>query len=213
MTMDERDHDDTAGEGPVEVPAAAARLLTGDAVWADPPPWLGESVVATIAAERDSAGTTVASVPASSRPRRGVHDRWWLAAAALIAVLALGVAVLLPDRDGSDELALRIEGTELAPRARAAATVEDLAAGVAIRLDVSGLAPAPPGTYYQGWVRSEAGELVSIGTFHLRGGDGRVTLWSGVPIDDYPTLTVTRQREGEGTESSGEVVLRGSLRP
>lgn len=212
--MDERDHDDTEAAGPVELPAAAARLLTGDAVWADPPPWLGESVVAAITAERDASGGAPASAAAPQRPRRSVHHRWWLAAAAtLIAVLAVGVVVLLPDRDGGDDVALAIEGTELAPGARADATVDVLSAGVAIRLDVSGLAPAPPGTYYQGWVRSEAGEMVSIGTFHLRGGDGRVTLWSGVPIDDYPTLTVTLQREGEGTGSSGEVVLRGALRP
>jgi hypothetical protein len=62
-------------------------------------------------------------------------------------------------------------------------------------------------------VRSDDGDLVSIGTFHLRGGAAMVTLWSGVPLEDYPTLTVTLQREGAGTDSSGEVVLRGSLVP
>ena len=80
-------------------------------------------------------------------------------------------------------------------------------------MDIRDLPPAPPGQYYQGWVRSEDGELVTIGTFHMRGGDATVTLWSGVELADYPIVTVTIQTEGAGQDSSGEVVLRGSLVP
>ena len=36
------------------------------------------------------------------------------------------------------------------------------------------------GCYYQAWARSPDGELVSMGTFHMRGGDATVTLWSAV---------------------------------
>jgi hypothetical protein len=60
-------------------------------------------------------------------------------------------------------------------------------------------------------VRSEAGDLVGIGSFHMRGGDATVTLWSGVPLVKYPTVSVTIQTEGAGEASSGEVVLRGTL--
>ena len=40
--------------------------------------------------------------------------------------------------------------------------------------------------------------LVTIGTFHLRGGPGTVELWSAVSLADYPTITVTREPE-DGT--------------
>jgi hypothetical protein len=84
---------------------------------------------------------------------------------------------------------------------------------VAIALDIRDLPPAPEGFYYQGWVRNEEGETVTIGTFHMRAGDSTVTLWSGVPVEEYPTLTITLQEEGAGPESSGQVVLRGSIVP
>ena len=115
--------------------------------------------------------------------------------------------------DEESEEQFAIEGTELDPNATATAEVAELPNGAAIRLDVENLDPAPDGYYYQGWVRSEAGETVTIGTFHMRGGDGTVTLWSGVDLAAYPTLTVTLQQEGAGPESSGEVVLRGSIVP
>jgi hypothetical protein len=37
--------------------------------------------------------------------------------------------------------------------------------------------------------------LVTIGTFHLRGGPGTVELWSAVSLTDYPAITVTREPE------------------
>ena len=36
-------------------------------------------------------------------------------------------------------------------------------------------------------------------------------LWSGVDLERYPTLTVTLQQEGAGAESSGQVVLSGTV--
>ena len=80
-------------------------------------------------------------------------------------------------------------------------------------IDVAGLPAAPEGEYYEGWLHAEeTGEWVSVGTFHMRGGDDHVELWSGVPVDRYPTLTVTLQEEGAGQESSGRVVLSGDVR-
>lgn len=211
MTMDEHEGDE---EQVAEPSAAVARLLADESLWSDPPEDLEESIVNAIRAERVAQPAPDATAPGSAAGRVGrrVHRRWWqAAAAALVAVVAAGVLVLLPDGETEDQVALGIDGTELAPGASAAAVVDELANGVAIRLEIVGLEPAPDGAYYQGWVRSEDGELVSIGTFHQRGGDGPVTLWSGVPLADYPTLTVTLQREGEGNDSSGKVVLRGSL--
>ncbi|MEQ4209192.1 anti-sigma factor [Actinopolymorpha sp. B9G3] len=106
-----------------------------------------------------------------------------------------------------------LAGTELAPDAGAVARVRDTASGLAITVRVTGLPPAPPGTFYEAWMKSPEGHLVPIGTFHLKGDEEPVELWAGIDPARYPLLTVTLQREGEGTESSGRVVLSGTIAP
>lgn len=201
-------------EEPPALPAWVTRALGAEAVWADVPAGSEESIVAAIDTERSQAGPGGARATSAPmrRPSGGRTLARMAAVAAAVIVIAVGVVLVTGD-DAGEEVARSIVGTELAPEASASAVVDELAAGVAIRVDITGLEPAPPGTYYQGWVRSDDGDLVSVGTFHVRGGDSLVTLWSGVDLDDYPTLTVTLQREGEGTDSSGEVVLRGPLVP
>ena len=216
-----------------------APMLRDPAVWAEPAPTLIDSIVAAIAAERDAQPPTAdapfvaapttppptvpppATTPppatdelSSFRARREQRRRpavWTaLAAAAAVAAIAIGVVAVTGGGDeGGDQLA--IGPTDVIPEASATAEVSEFGAGVAIELDVSGLPPAPEGQYYAGWLRNEAGDLVGIGSFHMRGGDAKVTLWSGVRVEDYPTLSVTIQTEGEGEASSGEAVLRGSL--
>jgi hypothetical protein len=139
------------------------------------------------------------------------HRRLILSAAAGLVILAGALGVLLRAGGDGDGHSVEVAGTELAPEASAVARVEETGSGVAIELDVSGLPPAEPGTYYQAWMKGPDG-LVTVGTFHLRGGDDSVELWSGVPPDRYPTLTVTLQQEGAGQESSGRVVLSGDIR-
>lgn len=166
--------------------------------------------------------------PRWSRPAQGtVHvapssaGRWGARQGVLLAVAAVALVVvgvvggLAVGRDsdvgpatGGDEVALA--GTDLEPQASGRARVEETGSGVEVWLDVSGLPPAAPGTYYQAWVKGDGG-AVTIGTFHLREGDDPVILWSGVELDDYPTLTVTLQQEGAGAESSGQVVLTGDV--
>ena len=191
-------------------------LLADDSVWTEPAPGGADDLLAAIAAESAGGSTTAAPPSAPLRPparraaqRRG--RRFGLAAAAAVVVLAGVVGVLAStaaDDSGGREFA--VAGTDLAPGASAVATVEDRPSGVAIQLDVSGLPPAEPGTYYQAWVKGPEG-LVTVGTFHMRGGDDDIELWSGVELDRYPTLTVTRQQEGGGQESSGQVVLSGEV--
>ena len=74
-----------------------------------------------------------------------------------------------------------------------AATCVDRGAGYAIRLDMAGLPPAAEGEFYEGWLRADDGEMVSVGTFHMRSGDSDVVLWSGVRIAEYHTLIVTEE--------------------
>jgi Anti-sigma-K factor rskA len=199
---------------------AVAPMLRDEAVWVEPPAGLADSIVAAIAAERAAPGrpdvirpTAVPTARPVAATRRRSRATWWIGAAAAAAVAALAVGIVVTRGDGESEEQFAIDGTELDSDATATAEVAELPNGAAIRLDVENLDPAPDGYYYQGWVRSEAGDTVTIGTFHMRGGDGSVTLWSGVDLARYPTLTVTLQQEGAGAESSGEVVLRGSIVP
>lgn len=99
-----------------------------------------------------------------------------------------------------------LAGTRLAPGASATAKLHATPSGLAIELDVSGLPPSPRGYYYQAWMKGPRG-LVTIGTFHLRGGPGTVELWSAVSLTDYPAITVTREPEDGNPASSGQVVL------
>ena len=177
-------------------PAGRLRdLLADDSVWAEPASDGVENLLAAIGAEsagRPAAGARPAPVPA----RRGAVRRRALialsaAAAVVVVVGAIGIVARPGDDDGRD---FDVAGTELAPEASAVATVEELGSG----------------TYYQAWVKGPEG-LVTVGTFHMRDGDDSVELWSGVPVDRYPTLTVTLQDEGGGQESSGRVVLSGQI--
>ncbi len=219
--MNER-HDPLDDELDPDELAALEGLLGNDAVWAEPPAELEDAVVAAIAAEV-AAGGPPASAPAPAPPdppapegtvvpfRRRLLPVVGAAAAVLIAVFGLAT-VLSGDDDGPEGRIVELAATDLAPGASAEADVVDTPSGVKILLDVSGLPPAPDGGFYQAWVRNADGG-VSAGTFHLRGGDSEIELWSGVPIDDYPLITVTMQMEGEGPESSGQVVLRGEISP
>lgn len=188
-------------------------LLGRAGVWTDPPPHLEDALVEAIGRESPGNGPLHRQHPPTipreiARPRR----RRLALVAAVAAVLALTVGSLgvLRMLDGGAHI--DIVGTDLAPDARAVALVEETASGVGIVLDVRGLPPAAEGRFYQAWMRADDGDLVSVGTFHLRGGDDTVTLWGGVSIDSHPTLTVTVQTVGAGSESSGEVVIRGALR-
>lgn len=205
-------------------PEARVEALLADALlWEEPAPGIEDAVVAAIvaaaAAEPELAGDHIDLTAPPARWARPANGRTWIrpfvagAAAAAVLVMLVGGAVLArsgDDHAGGTEVALA--GTELAPEATAVATASDTPQGTVIELDVRGLEPAPDGTYYQAWLREagEDGERVSAGTFHLRGGDGRIDLWAGVSTDEYPIISVTLQDEAAGDTAPGEVVLRGS---
>jgi hypothetical protein len=181
----------------------AVRSALGlEAVWGDPPGSVFEGIMAEIRA----AGPQPVVATRRGGRRAGAMVRVVSLAAAVVVVVMVGVAIV--PRSATFELA----GTELAPGAIAEVQVADTPSGFEIRLDISGLDPAPEGSYYQAWVRT-ADDGVTIGTFHMRGGADEVVLWSGVDIADYPVITVTIQEEGAGAESSGVVVLKGEIPP
>jgi hypothetical protein len=159
-------------------------VLSSEALWAEPPDVL-DGVLAEI------------------EPRRvGLRWRWIAAAAAAIVIVA---SVVVDRPEPADFL---LAGTDLAPAAEAEVRVVETPAGVVLRLAIVGLEPAEPGSYYQGWVVSD-GAAVSVGTFHMRGGDGSVSFWSGVDPSEYPELIITRQDEMAGPARSDQVVMTG----
>jgi hypothetical protein len=182
-------------------------LLGAQAVWDEPPDHLEDSIVAAIEQEARASGR-------AARPRR----RWLslprpafalgaVATAAAIAVLAI---VLATRSTGPAPLhfAMVIRGTPLAPYAHGSATLEKTGSGWRAQLSVTGLPHIEGGRYYQAWLKNSAGVLVPIGTFNDA---AHVTLWSGVPVTQFRTLTVTVQRVGGGPASSGVRVLIGTI--
>ncbi|MEM9561502.1 MAG: anti-sigma factor [Actinomycetota bacterium] len=202
--------------------APLAALLGDAALWEEPPPELEEAVVAAVQHE---AGTTRRSIesPAPVEPalapvvpierarRRWVAPLVSAAAAALLVVAGFGLASRLSDDAPVIDHEVALAGTELATGASARAEVTATPLGTRIILDVTGLPPAPEGSYYEAWLRQSPEIGVSAGTFHLRGGDGEIELWAGVTVDNYPLITVTLQEEGGGAASSGRVVLAGRV--
>ena len=176
-------------------------ILAKESVWADPPGHVAPALMAEIT------GDEIASRPAGD-PR--ARSRWfWPGAAAIVG----GTAVLLlflvfgGFGDGSDGpgLFFAVTGDGVSGQAEVGAAE----AGWWIRIDIEGLDPAPEGSYYEGWL-TDGTDSVSVGTFHMRDGKN-VTLWSGVPMTEYPEFSVTRELIDEGPGSSGEVVATGRL--
>lgn len=174
-------------------------ILGRDATWAEPPPEVADHLFATIAAER---------VPDQSRPR---PRRSALVGAAVLGAAAIIVLVagLLGVFSSSDPQVVAIEGTELQPGASGQAWIGQADAGWWVRLEVDDLPAAEEGTYYEGWVWNDDGQGVSIGTFHLRGGEESVELWSGVDPEDYPAIWVTLEDEDGDPAASDRIVMWG----
>ena len=169
-------------------------VLADPAVWAEPPLYLQERVVAAIAEE---AGTG----------RRLRRIRRSLMAVAAAVVLVAGVTIgVQATRDQHVQYAASLAGTPLAPDAAANVTLTKTDSGWKIELHATGLPRRADGEFYEAWLKSDAGLLVPIGTFN-EGTD--VTLWSGVGPSTFPTLTVTKEVADGNQASSGQVVLIG----
>jgi hypothetical protein len=219
-------------EAPDAAAAEAAQrlrvLLASPDLWSEPPGRLLDQITASIGSERialtgplPAAATRPAARAANavraaraagtanaarkdSRRRTRVRRSAGAAAAALLAAAAVVIGIVVTRGPVTTDVALA--GTRLAPAASAVAKLHATPSGLAIELDVSGLPPSPPDSYYQAWMKGPRG-LVAIGTFHMRGGPGTVELWSAVSLAGYPTITVTREREDGNPASSGQIVL------
>lgn len=168
-------------------------LLARAEMWAEPPHEVAENVLADIAAGPASVGLTGAV-------------RWAIGGVAAAAVIALMLAFGITRSSGT---VLAMDGTELAVAASGEALIRDADSGWVISLEVEGLPATGPGEYYEGWLWSDDGEGVSVGTFRNSDGNEPVTLWSGVDPAAYPSLWVTLETEDGDPAASERVVMRG----
>ncbi len=203
MTNDDRAKYLATGKG--EIPDSGRLdmirgLLSDPGVWTEPPSGVVDGIGAITVHESDLQ-------PSRSRRLRVPL----VVAAAAVSIAILGILGVFDRPVVEPSAVANLTGTELMPSASGTATVRDTSSGWAIRLELEGLPGAPAGSFYQGWAWSQEGEGVSIGTFHLRGGDYPVTLWAGVELSEYPWIWVTLQEEGAGPEASGLVLLRGRI--
>lgn len=172
------------------------RAILGDeATWTEPPPEVLKRVLADIEGDVDQQGPG------------GPSWGWIAAAAAIILIIATAGMTGVFSPAAQEQVAMA--GTELQPEASGVASVREADAGWWIRLELDDLPAASVGTYYEGWVWNDAGEGVSIGTFHLRGGEPAIELWSGVDPADYPSIWVTLENEDGDPSASDRVVMRG----
>lgn len=147
----------------------------------------------------------IAKRPGRPRLRWALGVGGIIAGAAAAAVLA--VAVLVPDQETTE---FRLRAAAPGDRATATVAAVSMDAGWHLTVYIDGLPPAPPGTYYQGWLISN-GIPVPMGTFHLREA-GAVEWWSGVRLTEKSTVLVTRQRLG-GTQEPDVILLTGVIPP
>jgi len=159
-----------------------------------------------------------AEAPASLRERvdaRRTARRPWAprlvilagTAAAAAAAVAIGLTVF-SSGTSAQRFHAALGPTDLVPAARGEATLTKTASGWRIELDATGLPRLDGKSFYEAWLRNDAGVLVPIGTFNE---PQKVTLWAGVSPKEFTTISVTRERVDNDQASSGEKVLVGDV--
>jgi hypothetical protein len=183
-------------------------LLADPSLWVEPEADLEDRVVAAVVAEAHPVAVVRRLDDAPSRRRRGRAARIGPLVAAVAAVAIAVVAVAVIRQDSEDGVILALQATPLAPDAKGSAEVFTEDSGLRIELNAIGLPRRDGGLFYQAWLRDAAGNLVPIGTFH----DGdHVTLWAGVSLAEFPTLTITEEQSDNDQGSSGRRVLVGTV--
>ena len=196
-------------------------LLETPATWEEPDAALEDRIVSAIAdearrarpAESDPAAPTTTPAPR----RRGF--RWSFRRPTLVlggfatAAAAIIVAIVIAVGGSSSsplQYAMVVSGTSLAPGAHGSATLTKMTSGWEIQLSATGLPHLANGRYYQAWLKNAAGILVPVGTFNDA---EHVILWSGAPVTQFRSFSVTEQVANGNPVSSGRRVLVGVAHP
>jgi len=199
-------------------------LLETPATWEEPDPGLEDRIVNAIADEARGQRPAPAepargasTAPASTAKSRGF--RWPFRRPTLVlggfatAAAAIVVAIVIAVGGSSSsplQYAMVVSGTSLAPGAHGSGTLTKMASGWEIQLSATGLPHLANGRYYQAWLKNAAGILVPVGTFNDA---EHVILWSGAPVTQFRSFSVTEQLANGNPVSSGRRVLVGIAHP
>jgi anti-sigma-K factor RskA len=160
---------------------------------AEPPPDLEDRIIARVRAER---GARVVDISA----RRWRRPALLAAAAAIVAVLVLGVGLLSGIGDDSPSgRTVELAGAEAGLSGSVELRQED--DETVLRIVASGL---EPDQVYAAWLAPEGGDKQAAGTFRPDDdGDVEVELLSGFPLESAARVWVT--------DPAGETVLNAPL--
>ena len=197
-------------------------LLAAPATWEEPDAALEDRIVSAIAdeARRAQPAEIAPAAPAEPQAQRRRGFRWPFRRPALAfagglagAAAAIVVAIVLAVGSSSPaplQFAMVVSGTSLAPGAHGSATLTKMTSGWEIQLSATGLPHLANGRYYQAWLKNAAGILVPVGTFNDA---EHVILWSGAPVTQFRSFSVTEQLANGNAASSGRRVLVGVAHP
>jgi anti-sigma-K factor RskA len=164
------------------------------------PPGLRERTFAAV--ERAAAGR-----------RRGPLLRLAAVAAALVVALVGGVVVSQLGGGGRGQVIELALNAQPGKTGQATVQLRREGAGVAVDMEVSGLAPNPPGSIYECWFVGPGDTLqqpnrVSAGTFTV-GASGRASLHmhSAADLRRFPVMGVTLETDGGNPVRTGEKIL------
>ena len=170
---------------------------------------------------RPDDGTPAAGRRPSRSTRRVLGISWPLRRPALAfgglatAAAAIAVAIVLAVSGGGSAGAAAVRDGRVGDvagsrRPRLGDADQDRHRAGEIKLSATGLPHLANGRYYQAWLKNAAGILVPVGTFNDA---GKVTLWSGVPVTQFRSFSVTEQLANGNPASSGRRVLVGAAHP
>jgi hypothetical protein len=196
-------------------------LLETPATWEEPDASLEDRIVSAIAEESRRERAAESAPPASDTPKtRRRFGLIWpprrpaLAFGGLATVAAAIIVAIVIATSSSSPAPLRfamvVNGTPLAPGAHGSATLTKMSSGWEIQLSATGLPHLANGRYYQAWLKNPAGILVPVGTFNDA---EHVILWSGAPVTQFRSFSVTVQQANGNPASSGRRVLVGIAHP
>ena len=196
-------------------------LLETPATWEEPDAALEDRIVSAIAEEarRERPAESAPVAPATPQVPRRRGFRWPFRRPGLVlggfatAAAAIIVAIVIAVGGSSSsplQYAMVVSGTSLAPGAHGSATLTKMTSGWEIQLSATGLPHLANGRYYQAWLKNAAGILVPVGTFNDA---EHVILWSGAPVTQFRSFSVTEQVANGNPVSSGRRVLVGVAHP
>jgi hypothetical protein len=198
-------------------------VLASPAAWEEPDARLEDLVVSAVVQEAQRAtpvGVEDEAAVAVAReiPKTGIWSRWrsrrglaFGGLATATAAIAVALVIALGSNSAKQlQFAMVVSGTSLAPTAHGNATLTKTESGWRITLSATGLPHLSNGRYYQAWLKNPEGVLVPVGTFN----DAKqVTLWSGAPVTQFRSFSVTEQLANGNPASSGRRVLVGVAHP